>query len=60
MSNAQTILEIVALLAGGGGGVQLVGKVTRVAVAVENLVESNRKLVGKVEDHENRLNRGGL
>jgi len=58
--NAQTVIEAIALLAGGGGGIQLVGKITRVAVAVENLVESNKKIVDQVNDHENRLNRGGL
>ena len=45
---------------GGGGGVQLVTKLTRIAVAVENLVESNKKLVDQVGDHEKRLTRGGL
>ena len=58
--NAQTVIEAVALLAGGGGGVQLVSKITRVAVAVETLAESNKKIVDQVNDHENRLNRGGL
>jgi hypothetical protein len=44
----------------GGGGAQLVAKLTRLAVAVENLVKSNEKLVGQVDDHEKRLNKGGL
>jgi len=53
-------IAVAGLLLGGGGGAQLVAKLTRLAVAVENLVESNKKLVGQVDDHENRLNKGGL
>jgi len=56
----QTTLEIVGLVLGSGGGAQLVGKLTRLAVAVENLVESNKKITGVVEDHEKRLLKGGL
>ena len=58
--NAQNWMELVMIALGGGGGVQLVTKLTRIAVAVENLVESNKKLVDQVGDHEKRLTRGGL
>lgn len=50
----------------GGGGV-LVAKLTRIAVAVEQLAERIAEVSGKVaqvgetvQDHENRLNKGGL
>lgn len=56
----QTILAVAGLALGGGGGTQLVMKLTRLAVAVEQLVESHRKLTDTVADHENRLNRNGL
>lgn len=53
-------IAVAGVLLGGGGGAQLVAKLTRLAVAVETLVESNKKMVAQVNNHEKRLNRGGL
>lgn len=58
--NTQTVLEVVGLLLGGGGGVQLITKVTRLVVAIEQLVDSHKMLTEKVAEHENRLTRNGL
>lgn len=56
-----TVIEIVLGMPTmlGGGGI-LVSKLTRIAVAVESLVESQRKIIGQVDDHEKRLSKGGL
>ena len=57
---AQNVIELIGLAIGGGGGAQLVSKLTRLAVAVESLVESHKKLTETVADHEKRLGKGGL
>jgi hypothetical protein len=53
-------LALAGILLGGGGLTQVVAKMTRMAVAVEELVESYKVLTGQVHDHEERLSRGGL
>lgn len=59
--NAGTIVELILGLPTllGGGGV-LVAKLTRIAVAVETLVEASKKAAETFADHEKRLARGGL
>jgi hypothetical protein len=58
--DAQQWIEVAGLALGGGGGAQLVAKVTRVAVAVENLLKSYESLTSQVGDHEKRLGKAGL
>lgn len=58
--SASDWIALLGVVLGGGGGSQLLTKLTRLAVAVEQLVESNKTIVGKVDDHEKRLNKGGL
>lgn len=43
----------------GGGGIA-VTKLTRIAVAVEQLVKSGEAVTKTVADHEQRLTKGGL
>lgn len=43
----------------GGGGV-LVAKLTRIALAAENLADKIAEISGTVQDHENRLNKARL
>jgi hypothetical protein len=43
-----------------GGGCLLVAKLTRIAVAVENLVRQMGRTAETVADHEKRLNKAGL
>lgn len=59
--NAGTVVELVLGLPTllGGGGI-LVSKLTRIAVAVEGLVDANRQVTETVADHEKRLAKGGL
>lgn len=59
MSSSQW-LELLGLVLGGGGGTQLITKLTRMAVAVEKLVESHQAMLETVADHEKRLGKGGL
>jgi hypothetical protein len=40
---------------GGGGGVAVVSKLTRLVVAVEGLVEKMGKVTEKVDGHETRI-----
>lgn len=63
--NAGNWIELAALLVtviGGGGltALKLVTRLTRIAVAVEQGTHAIKKVVTKVDDHERRLNRGGL
>jgi len=48
-------LTLIGILVGGGGGGTLISKLTRVAVAVEQLVESNKKVTETVAGHETRI-----
>lgn len=56
----QLWIELAGIVLGGGGGAKLVAKLTRIAVAVEQLLESNKTVVAAVADHEKRLSKGGL
>jgi ribose 5-phosphate isomerase len=65
--NAQNWIEVIGLVLGGGGGGTAVAKLTRLAVAVEQLVKqietlatSQAKTATTVQDHEIRLAKGGL
>lgn len=64
---AQTWIEAVGLVLGGGGGAAGVAKLTRLVVAVERLAEEikadrarTEKLADVVQGHELRLAKGGL
>ena len=65
--NANILIEIIGLLVGGGGGGVAIARLTRLAVAVETMAERIAAVAGdvaktgqQVQDHENRLNKGGL
>lgn len=51
----QTLLEIIGLLAGGGGAATFIARLTRLVVAVEGLVDSLRNVTTTVQAHETRL-----
>lgn len=59
--NTGTIIELILGLPAmlGGGGV-LVAKLTRIAVAVETLVDAHKITAAAVADHEQRLGKAGL
>ena len=65
--NAQTVIEVLSLVAGGSGGVGLISKLTRLAVAIETGAEQMKSVIAElqatktaVQDHEVRLAKGGL
>jgi hypothetical protein len=66
--NSLNWIELATLLVSvGGGGTVGVSKLTRIAVAAENLAEQIKSLAGAqaktadtVQDHENRLNKANL
>jgi outer membrane murein-binding lipoprotein Lpp len=58
---------VTAIVTVGGGGSVAVAKLTRIAVAaetlaekIEALAEQVKTITGQVQDHEKRLNKGGL
>lgn len=58
--SASTWIEIIGLVLGGTGGTQFVAKLTRLVVAVEQLADSYKALIKKVDEHEQRITKGGL
>lgn len=58
--SASNWLELIGLVLGGGGGTQLVSRFTRLVVAVEDLAKSYEALIAKVDEHEQRITKGGL
>jgi len=53
--STSNLIELLGLVLGGGGGATVVSKLTRLAVAVEQLVESQRKVTDTVQGHETRI-----
>ena len=57
--HASDWIAIVAVLLGGGGsvtgGIGAIARLTRLAVAVEGLVESMKTVVTTVQGHETRI-----
>lgn len=58
--NAGTIIELAIGAGGVGGAVRIIGQLTRIAIAIEGLVEWRKDVDGKLESHQSRLDRGGL
>jgi hypothetical protein len=65
--NAQNWIEVIGLVLGGGGGGTAVAKLTRLAVAVEQLVKqieglavTQAKTAETVQNHEIRLTKANL
>jgi len=48
-------IALIGLGLGGGGGGAAISKLTRLAVAVEQLVKSTETVTGITRDHETRL-----
>lgn len=58
-----TVTEGIELLVGAGGvggAVKIIGQLTRIAVAIEGLVEWREKTDEKLTDHQSRLDKAGL
>lgn len=61
------VVELIAAAGGAGGGIKAIATLTRLTIAVETaaeritaLVKDHAETKATVQDHENRLNRGGL
>jgi hypothetical protein len=54
------IIELIIGAGGIGGGVKIVGQLTRIAVAIEGLVEWKKATDDKLAEHQSRLDKGGL
>jgi hypothetical protein len=48
-------IALIGIMLGGGGGGAAISKLTRLAVAVEGLVESMKKVHDSVAGHETRI-----
>ena len=57
---AVQIVEMVIGAGGIGGAMKIIGQLTRIAVAIESIVEWRKATDAKLEDHQSRLDRGGL
>lgn len=58
-----TITQAVELLIGAGGvggAIKIIGQLTRIAIAIEGLVEWRKAVDTKLDDHQQRLDKSGL
>lgn len=60
MTIADIIAIIVAIPSVGGPAVLGISRLARIAAAVERIEPALGTIVKTVQDHENRLNKGGL
>jgi hypothetical protein len=53
-------IELLVGAGGVGGAVKIIGQLTRIAVAIEGLVEWREKTDEKLTDYQSRLDKAGL
>jgi hypothetical protein len=53
-------LELVIGAGGAGGLVKMIGQLTRIAVAIEQFTNWRVEVDHKLEEHQTRLDKGGL
>ena len=53
-------VELIVGAGGIGGGVKVIGQLTRIAVAIENLLDWKRLTEERLDEHQARLDKGGL
>lgn len=53
-------LELLISAGGAGGAVKVIGQLTRIAMAIESLVSWRKEVDEKLDQHQTRLDKGGL